>query len=91
MILDKVENFECEDIKLPQNESPSVRVRRLLKNEGISKKQKLTTQEMKERLNEMITNSPTITHNVDYSRSGLPQSFLTSNTLSNYSGVSAKS
>ena len=32
MILDKAENFDCEEVKLPQNESPSVRVRRLLKN-----------------------------------------------------------
>ena len=53
----------------------------------------MSTQEMKDRLNEMISNSPIITHNADYSRSIVqPQStFLNSNTLSNYSGVSAKS
>jgi hypothetical protein len=48
---------------------------------------------MKERLNNMINNSPTITRTAEYSRNFIqPQtSFFTSNTLSNYSGVSAKS
>jgi hypothetical protein len=69
-------------------------VRRLLKNETNSKKQKLTTQEMKDKLNDMIHNTPTITHrNAEYARNFIqPQtSFLTSNTLSNYSAVSVKS
>jgi len=49
---------------------------------------------MKDKLNDMIHNTPTLTHhNAEYTRNFIqPQtSFLTSNTLSNYSGVSVKS
>ena len=49
---------------------------------------------MKDKLNDMIHNTPTITHrNAEYARNFIqPQTlFLTSNTLSNYSAVSVKS
>jgi hypothetical protein len=54
-------------------------VRRLLKNDGQVKKTKITTQEMKGKLSEMIANSPVLHSPI------LPQSsFMGSNTLSNY-------
>ena len=56
-LFERTEEFENKDIKIP-NESPSVRVRRLLKQDNGIKKSKLTNGEMKEKLSEMISNTP---------------------------------
>ena len=74
---EKTEN-DLENIKISAAESPSMRVRRLLKNDG-PKRPKMTTQQMKGKLTQLITNSPQIKQN----------SFAGSNTLSNYNAVSS--
>lgn len=50
-------------MKLSQVDSPSMRVRRLLKNEQPKKGNRMTNVEMKERLSDMIAASPQIAHN----------------------------
>lgn len=47
------------EIKIMNNDSPSVRVRRLLKQENL-KKTKLSNTELKEKLGQMVVHHPTL-------------------------------
>lgn len=64
------------DLKMNANESPSMRVRRLIKNE--SPKKTSTKCDVRQKINDMIANTP---QNVN-------KCFVASNTLTSYNGLS---